>query len=142
VDIDIKFLQQARGNIFQCEGYEMFGTEEDTIETLIYGCKSAGYCKPVLFKRESFIETNFTPGSHSAKPEPVEGQSVQWVLHSPNLYHTKWRSWTNGIERAHLLAKKRSEHSKLSGWNIHYEFDDNVHLDYYSSGIKNRVKVR
>ena len=29
-----------------------------------------------------------------------------------NLYHTKWRSWEEGIERQHVLATRRSEHSK------------------------------
>jgi len=58
------------------------------------------------------------------------------------MYHTKWRSWTNGIERARLLAKRRSEHSKKMGWNFHYELDESIHKDYYENGIRNRVNIR
>ena len=133
-------LYDLSANIYKCVGYEMFGTEEDTIETLIYGCPSIGYCKPVLFKPNNFTEIGLHPGSHDASPIP----KVETIWGKPvvNMYHTKWRNFTNGIERAHLLAKRRSEHSRLQGWNIHYEFDDSVHLDYYTNGMKNRVKVR
>jgi hypothetical protein len=142
VDIDTNFLETNQtGNIFKCEGYEMFGTEEDTIQTLTQGCESAGYCKPVLF-RNIFREINLYPGSHDADPEIKSPFGIIWDSTSVRLYHTKWRSWSNGIERARLLAKRRSEHSKQMGWNFHYELDESIHLDYYTNGIKNRVKVR
>lgn len=131
-----------RTNIFHCEGYEMFGTEEDTIETLTQGCKSAGYCKPVLFRPECFIEINLAPGSHSANPVPKSNNVVEWTREQPNMYHTKWRSWSNGIERARLLAKRRSEHSRLNGWNFHYELDESIHKEYYDNGIRSRITVR
>lgn len=147
VDIDTKFLlTDISADIYKCEGYEMFGTEEDTIETLVYGCHSIGYCKPVLFRPDKFKEINLRPGSHNADPIADTSYGVSWNdtknKSVVNLYHTKWRSWTNGIERAHLLAKKRSDHSRQNGWNIHYEFDDSIHKDYYENGIRNRVKVR
>lgn len=141
VDINTAFLERPQfSNIFMCDGFEMFGTEEDTIDTLLYGCKSIGYSKPVLFKNV-FEEINFEAGSHKANPVIEEGE-ILWNYYTLNLYHTKWRSWTNGIERAHLLAKKRSEHSKSMNWNIHYEFDDLLHKEYYENGMKNRIKVR
>lgn len=150
VDIDTHFLKTNNtGMIFKCVGYEMFGTEEDTIETLIQGCPSAGYCKPVLFRNHYFEEINLKPGSHDAEPlinkgitDVLKTFSIVWDSTSVNLYHTKWRSWTNGIERARLLAKRRSEHSKQMGWNFHYELDESIHKDYYDNGIKNRVNVR
>lgn len=142
VDVNTEFLKtDVSGNIFKCIGYEMFGTEDDNINTLVYGCHSVGYCKPVLF-RNWFKEINFAPGSHSCDPQIKSPFGIIWDSTSVNLYHTKWRSWTNGIERAHLLAKRRSEHSKSMGWNIHYEFDDSVHKEYYDNGIKNRIRVR
>jgi hypothetical protein len=119
----------------------MFGTEEDTIQTLTQGCESVGYCKPVLF-RNMFREINLYPGSHDADPEIKSPFGIIWDSTSVRLYHTKWRNWSNGIERARLLAKRRSEHSKQMGWNFHYELDESIHLDYYTNGIKNRVKVR
>jgi len=39
-------------------------------------------------------------------------------------------------------AKRRSQHSRESGWNIHYEFDDSVHQEYFSNGHRDKVKVR
>jgi hypothetical protein len=143
VEVNTKLLQEEYfTDVFHCEGYEMFGTEEDIVETLTQGCKSAGYCKPVLFQPERLVEINLAPGSHSANPITKEGAPVCWTKGKVNMYHTKWRSWTNGIERARLLAKRRSEHSKQMGWNFHYELDESIHLDYYTNGIKNRVKVR
>jgi len=143
VDITENFLEmESRGDIYQCEGYEMFGTEEDTIDTLLYGCKSVGYCKPILFRPAVFSTLDLHPGSHGAHPITKDGTGVRWVLHAPNLYHTKWRSWTNGIERAKILAQKRSEHSKKMSWNFHYQLNDEIHRDYYMNGMRDRIKVR
>lgn len=148
VDVDEMILETCIAldgtcpNIFQCKGYEMFGTEEDTVHTLTQGCESAGYCKPVLFRPNCFIEINLAPGSHSANPIPSSNNTIIWKKDSPDMYHTKWRSWTNGIERARLLAKRRSEHSRKMGWNFHYELDESVHKEYYDNGVRNRIKVR
>lgn len=143
VDVTIEklnTLSEFSVNIFKCDGYEMFGTEEDTIKTLTQGCKSAGYCKPVLFKTKHFEEINFAPGSHNASP--VAKVEVIWGEPVFKMFHTKWRSWTNGIERAKLLAERRSQHSKDMGWNFHYSLDESIHRDYYENGMKNRIKVR
>lgn len=148
VDVDDLILEPAAllngicDNIFQCEGYEMFGTEQDTIDTLTQGCKSAGYCKPVLFRPDCFKEINLAPGSHSCNPIPKEGFTIKLGVGYPDMYHTKWRSWTNGIERARLLAKRRSEHSAKMGWNFHYGLDEAIHRDYYMRGMEQRIKVR
>ena len=142
VDVNVLCLENWLEDIIQCEGYEMFGTEEDTIQTLTQGCKSAGYCKPVLFKKDSFKEINFAPGSHTCSPEPVGKDFSTNPTISVNLYHTKWRSWTNGFERAKLLAERRSNHSRMNGWNFHYGLDESIHRDYYENGMKNRIKVR
>lgn len=143
VDVRISFLSTCKASMVKCTGYEMFGEENDTIDTLIYGCPSVGYCKPVLFRPSTIVETNFAPGSHSASPVSRDGDGKVYIWEDVMpLFHTKWRSWSNGIERAHLLAKRRSEHSRSMGWNIHYEFDDSIHKDYYDNGIKNRVRVR
>lgn len=147
VNITINFLETfENGNIIKCEGFEMFGTEEDSIETLTQGCSSAGYCKPVLFRKECFKEIGLHPGSHDCTPIPNFPFGVYFADKDYNtgikMFHTKWRSWTNGIERARLLAERRSQHSKDMGWNFHYGLDESVHRDYYENGIKNRVKVR
>jgi glycosyltransferase involved in cell wall biosynthesis len=142
VDIDLTYLMNSTFEMVKCKGYEMFGIEEDTIETLVYGCESFGYCKPVLFQPKYIRETNFAPGSHSANPILTHRHPLRLSENNVKLFHTKWRSYSNGIERAHLLAKKRSKHSASMGWNIHYQFDDSIHKDYYENGIRNRVKVR
>lgn len=144
VDINTEFLTTNNtGNIFKCVGYEMFGTETDTVDTLVNGLPSAGYCKPVLF-RNWFKEINFAPGSHSADPVLRDNLpfSIIWDETSVNLYHTKWRSWSNGIERAKLLADRRSNHSRMMGWNFHYGLDESIHKDYYDNGRYNSVRVR
>ena len=142
VDVSVLCLENWIEDIIQCTGYEMFGVEGDTIEKLLYGCESAGYCKPVLFKKDSFKEINFSPGSHTCSPVPINEDFSTNPTIILDLYHTKWRSWTNGIERARLLAKRRSEHSKQMGWNFHYELDESVHKEYYENGIRNRKLVR
>lgn len=143
VDINVDFLnKKTTTGLYQCKGYEMFGTEEDTIQTLTQGCESAGYCKPVLFRPDIIGCLGLTPGSHSANPLSKTLDPVVIVKDQPNLYHTKWRSWTNGIERARLLAQRRSEHSAKMGWNFHYGLDEAIHRDYYMRGMEQRIKVR
>ena len=143
VDVTLDLLIPIRiGSVFKCKGFEMFGNEEDTIETLTQGCESAGYCKPVLFKREVVKEINLTPGSHSCNPIPNKYCEITIIESKPNFYHTKWRSWANGIERARLLAERRSDHSKQMGWNFHYELDESIHKAYYDNGIRNRKIIR
>ena len=144
VDVTTDYLTDAwLGNIIRCKGYEMFGTEKDTIQTLTQGCESAGYCKPVLFRPNELEEINLAPGSHDANPKAKAPFLLQWETKYPrNMYHTKWRSWTNGIERAKLLAQRRSEHSAKMGWNFHYGLDEAIHRDYYMRGMEQRIKVR
>jgi len=143
VDItDNLFMVAGTANIFKCEGYEMFGTEGDTIQTLNQGCLSVGYSKPVLFQPWKLEEINFAAGSHNAEPIAKHGFNVCWSTIHPHLYHTKWRSWSNGFDRAKLLAQRRSDHSKRNGWNIHYEFDESIHRDYYENGIRTRIKIQ
>lgn len=136
-DMLLKNLDSDEWTICKCEGYEMFGLSSEMNE-LICGTRSEGYCKPVLFRKDKITEMNFAPGSHSAEPTG----DVKLKLNYPNLYHTKWRTWENGIKRAHLLAERRSEHSKSMGWNVHYQFDDDVHKDYYMNGMRDRIKIR
>lgn len=135
VDVTPEFLKSlGNANIVKCEGYEMFGRQGDKIEDL-KAVPSEGYSKPVLFKPWIFDEINFAPGSHSCAPIAKKNCYVLWSTLHPRLLHMKWRSWENGIERAKLLAQRRSEHSKLQGWNFHYELDESVHLDYYQKGL-------
>lgn len=129
-------------NIIKCTGYEMFSEEGDKLEDLLYGVESVGYSKPALFKRENFEEINYAPGNHSCSPQPKEGKEIKWCQKQINLYHTKWRSWENGINKAHEIAPRVSEQSKLHGWNFHYGLDNSIHKDYYQQGLLNRRLVR
>lgn len=129
-------IKNQEWTVCKCAGYEMFGTNEERVEDL-EGVPSIGYCKPVLFDNKEIELMHFAAGSHTANPEG----NVIWKNGWPNLYHTKWRSWEEGIERQHVLATRRSEHSKKMGWNIHYSFDDSVHKDYYENGFRNKKKI-
>jgi glycosyltransferase involved in cell wall biosynthesis len=141
VDINQEILNNLDCNVVKCIGYEMFGSGEP-ISELKYGCPSSGYSKAVLFNRLQINRMNFGPGSHTEKPVAERGYNVKYAERGLNLYHTKWRSWENGIERAHALAKRRSEHSMKMGWNFHYGLSDQKHKEFYDNGIKTRIKVR
>jgi glycosyltransferase involved in cell wall biosynthesis len=128
-------------NIIKCAGFEIFG-EGEIFEELLYGVESVGYSKPAIFKREDFVEINYAPGNHTCSPQPVEGKEIKWCQKEIRLYHTKWRSWENGINKAKEIAPRVSEESKLFGWNFHYSLDDSIHKDYYENGLKLRRLVR
>lgn len=132
--------EEQEWDICKCFGYEMVGEEKDTIQTLNKGVWAAGYCKPILFKKDSIQSINFAPGSHSCNP--VSNKELKWKVNFPNLYHTKHRSWTNVIERAKLLAERRSDHSKRMGWNFHYGLEEHVHLNYRQGLLDNAVIVK
>lgn len=141
VDITHDILDNAKWNVAKCVGYEMFG-EGEPINELIYGCPSNGYSKSAIFNKNEIEDMNFGAGSHTENPTSKKDYVVKFAEIRPNLYHTKWRSWNNGIERAHILAKRRSEHSIRMGWNFHYGLPDKTHQEYYTNGMKNRVKIR
>jgi glycosyltransferase involved in cell wall biosynthesis len=141
VDITHDILDKSNWNVAKCVGYEMFG-EGEPIEELLYGCQTDGYSKSAVFNKNEIENMNFGPGNHTERPTPKSGFLVNFAENRPNLYHTKWRSWSNGINRAHILSKRRSEHSDKMGWNFHYGLPDSKHSEYYGNGIKNRIKVR
>lgn len=151
VDLDRCMLQDnlnlpedndEKWNICKCSGYEMFGEQGDKMDDLLYGVTSAGYCKPILFKKDEIANVSFAAGSHGANPVPQEGKQIKWKKGFPKLYHTKHRSFEYVIERHGLLAARRSQDSRAKGWNFHYGLPYEQHLDYYSNGMKNRIRVR
>jgi glycosyltransferase involved in cell wall biosynthesis len=141
IDINYEIINNLTSNVVKFIGYDMYGTGEP-IDELCYGCFSPGYSKAALFNRIQINHMNFGPGSHTENPIANNGYTVKYEENRPNLYHTKWRSWSNGIERAHLLAKRRSDHSRKMGWNYHYEVPDQKQKEIYENGLKTRTKVR
>lgn len=145
VEVTKEFLLKGLNenwDICKCFGYEMFGDNDDTIWDLKYGVPSVGYSKPVLFKN-TIAETNFEPGSHKGNPIKKFNLPVNWINDYPNLYHTKWRSWENGIQRQKQIAERgRSGHSISMGWAYHYELPEQAHIEHFTQGYKNRIKIR
>lgn len=139
-DILLRNNEENEWDICKCFGYEMFGYEHDTLDTLVMGTWSAGYCKPILFKKDSLLETNFEAGSHKCNAKGKK--ELKWKVNFPNLYHTKHRSWSNVIDRCALLAARRSQDSKNKGWNFHYSLPESAHKEYRENGIKNSIRVR
>lgn len=139
-DILLRNNEEKEWDICKCFGYEMFGYEHDTPDTLVMGTWSAGYCKPILFKKDRILETNFEAGSHKCNARG-EGE-LKWKINFPNLYHTKHRSWSNVIDRCALLAARRSQDSKNKGWNFHYSLPESAHKEYRENGLKNSIRVR
>lgn len=129
-------------NICKCLGYEIFGKEGDNQEDLLYGCYSNGYSKPVLFKRQEIQSLNLVPGSHGAIPHASKGFKIKIKEDFPNLYHTKFRSWSHAWERTQLLKNRKSENSRRLKHNLHYDLPESVLKEYYLDGLKNRIKIR
>ena len=131
VDISLEFVENDdTGTIFQCDGYEVFGSMKNVVPSI-------GYCKPVLFRPKIYREINFGPGSHVANPITKHRVlSIIWGTTKVKLFHTKWLDWNYGIERQRQLAKRRSQHSKNMGWNFHYELDESIHRKYYEDGLR------
>lgn len=140
IKLNLEELSSEKFNIVKCKGYEIFG-EGESFEKLRYGVESIGYSKPVVFKKDYFIDINLHPGSHSCSPVTKEGVQIVYGGNFP-LYHTKWRSWEHGIGKAKELAPRVSEEDKLMGHNFHYGLDTALHLDYYEKGLLNRKLVR
>lgn len=128
-------IEQLDGwDICVTEGYEMFGTW-GTREELVMGARSVGYCKPVLFKRDSVIETNFQGGCHKAFFQYSKLDIVTCPYSIP-MYHTKWRDWNYGIDRQRKIADRVAQSNLDVGMNFHYGLEEKVHLEYYSNGIQ------
>lgn len=139
-DILLRNNEEKEWDICKCMGYEMFSRLGDAPDQIVNGTWSAGYCKPILFRKDSIQETNFEAGSHKANPKG--NTELKWKINFPNLYHTKHRSWENVIERCTLLAERRSPHSKSKGWNFHYSLPEGAHREYRENGLKNSIRVR
>lgn len=134
-------LDQLDGwDICTTVGYEMFGTW-GTREALTHGCKSANYCKPVLFKRESVVETNLQGGSHNAFTQ-FSKLGIEQCPYEIPMYHTKWRDWDYGIGRQNLIAERVAQSNLDVQMNFHYGVDDEIHWNYFKSGFGNSIKVR
>jgi glycosyltransferase involved in cell wall biosynthesis len=134
-------LEQLDGwDICTTKGYEMFG-KWCSRQELTLGCESAGYCKPVLFKRESVIETNFQGGSHKAFFQ-FSKIGVEQCPYSIPMFHTKWRDWDYGIGRQRLIADRVAQSNLDVQMNFHYGLEEKVHWDYFMNGIANSTKVR
>lgn len=142
VDITLEQLENATWNVNKCVGYEMFGEEGDSMDDLIYGVPSLGYSKASLFNKNEIEDMNFSEGSHKERPIAKPEFKVNFNPNPVNLYHTKWRCPSNGLNRAHNIAPRVSEDSKRKRWNFHYGLEDKIHIDYYNNGMENRIKVR
>lgn len=142
VNVSEDLLKEATWNVNHCVGYEMFGTDGDKMEDLVYGVTSAGYCKQALFNRDQIQSMNFGAGNHTAKPVAKEGFEVIYNPNPVEMFHTKWRGWEAGLNRQSVIAPRVSDDSKRKGWNFHYALPESVHKDYYLNGFNNRVKVR
>jgi hypothetical protein len=92
---------------------------------------------------------NYSEGSHKCNPIPHKdyGLDLIWAnglyyARTPNLFHTKWRSWESGLSRQKLIAPRVPQEYLNKQQNFHYGLPESDHWDYYSNGLKNRTKVR
>jgi glycosyltransferase involved in cell wall biosynthesis len=134
-------LKTAEWDVCRCLGFDLFGDRGDDMWQLRHGVPNARYSKPVLF-RNTIRETDFAPGSHDGTPTKHDGTAVRWCAGFPNLYHTKWRSWEEGIRRQQAIAaRERSPHSQRMGWGFHYSLPEATHREYFTAGYRQRLRV-
>jgi len=127
-------------NLCKCNGIELFGTAEDEPDSM-WGSDANGYCKSVLFHRESVLNMNFTPGSHTCSPLMQVGITQKWSPVRFNLFHTKWQNFATAIARQHMIHEKgRSVESVSMGWGFHYDVDDEAHRKYFQKGFEKRER--
>lgn len=138
----IENLKNLKWTVTKCKGIELFGNDK-SFKDANYGVYSEGYSKKVLWLKDAILNSLLAPGSHTANFIPNEGFQIIYNQNSPNLYHTKWMDYNNGIARQKQIKEKGvSQHSKSKGWNFHYNLNESVHFDYWNKGMKNRIKVK
>ena len=102
IDVTPEKLEQI-GDYSVCKGYEIFGSEEkiskEKLLKPLMGVEAIGYSKPVVFNKHTIESMNFEAGSHSANPTIKENREIVKTENILDLYHTKWRSWEEGIQR-------------------------------------------
>jgi len=125
----------------KCKGVEMFGEGEDFANSF-YGIYSEGYSKKACFLKDAILDTNYGAGSHNANPIANSGYTIKYMKEPFELYHTKWQNWAKGVKRQAEIAPRRSDNDKKLGWNFHYSLPESAHKDYWTNGMKNRVRVR
>jgi len=138
MDVNEEYLSTTQYDIIGGKGFEMVGTDSDSLETINRGTYNAGYSKLICFNTERVTEINYSAGCHVANPK---GANLKTGTEQRPLYHFKWVNGTYPFERYKLFSERMSKKNKDNGWAIHYDFSLKVQQDYYNSLLKTSIKV-
>ena len=124
--------------ILNIEGYEMFGESEtlnlsdiDLQEIKKY--TSNNYeSKNLCFLRESIIDMNYGPGSHTCNPDGK-------IVYSSNVYINKHMNFLGMpyLKNKYIERFNRNEKMRKKGWNYHYTQDINKIENLYFDNLNN-----
>jgi glycosyltransferase involved in cell wall biosynthesis len=120
-------LENIKANHIICEGYEMMTETLPTTEAQIYeeikhGYFKVDYSKPCLFKPSEIRETNFAPGSHTAKPVGAVSVNDSGI----KLLHYKYLNREILINKYAHYATRQSVEMKRRGWGNYQEWTADV----------------
>lgn len=111
VDIDQFYLELDGVSYFVCEGYDMIGGPDTK-----YGIRNQLYDKVCIFNRRMVDEINYAPGAHACFPIKI-GEPAN---HRPHLYHMRYPSKQELVDRYKELDARLSQINKEKGWCYQY----------------------
>lgn len=124
----INILKNTHATHILASGYEMVAEELPTTDRQIYeeiknGYFKPDYSKPCIFKPFEIHESNFAPGSHTAKPT---GNVISINNSGIKLLHYKYLNREVLIKKYSHYATRQSEEMKRKGWGNYQEWTADV----------------
>lgn len=124
----VEVLKNTHATHILATGYEMMTEELPTTDGQIYeeikdGYLKPDYSKPCIFKPSEIRESNFAPGSHTAKPT---GNVISVDNTGIKLLHYKYLNREVLINKYSHYATRQSEEMKKKGWGNYQEWTADV----------------
>lgn len=140
---DLVELENGGINLVMFQGWDIFDSVEKPEDvTIPMGCRSPGYCKPVLLRTGVFKEIVFGAGAHKLeKLIPHEGKTVKSSEYMYNLLHYKHWSSAWNIKRSAELAQRQSSENKSKGYSSHFALPANSHQQWFDNHYKSREVI-
>lgn len=124
----IDILSNTNATHIVTEGYEMMTENLPTTDGQIYeeiktGYFKPDYSKPCLFKPSEITDSNFAPGSHTARPN---GNIISINDSGIKLLHYKYLNRDVLINKYRHYAERQSDEMKRMGWGNYQEWTADV----------------
>jgi hypothetical protein len=142
VDVCYRELQTATWNINICEGYDIYG-ENENIDQLLYGVRSSWYDKPCIINKTQVLDFQATPGLHKIRHISFkEGFNISYNPNPFKLFHMKNRCLSHVLNRTKEQSKRRSDTMKKYNHGNHLLSSEDEITKHHNYFLKTRVKVR